>query len=181
MLEKTTKIALKFCRTIQILSFRIKNSTYPKISAEIFKNSIHACDNKYFICSKSIITKIEKAVKLFLLLNFNYIKGDVYIPPAAVKVDSIPSMMIVYIINFCSVNNVARDVMTSAEGSEQMSKIITNTFLSSYGFVHIKILDNRFIFIVILKIMYHPFIYCFYLFFISIAVGTNFVSEFYCL
>lgn len=71
-----------------------------------------------------------KPVNPSFFLELYYIESYINIPPRTIKVNPVPSMVIICIIEFCSINNVAMDVLTTAEGGKQMSKIITDSFLS---------------------------------------------------
>ena len=82
------------------------------------------------------------------------------------------------IIRF-AVNNIARDVLTAAEGGEQIREIIADTFVGTQCLAYIEVLDEGVVIIVVLKVLDDPLIDCFDLIFVGFTAGTNFVSKFF--
>lgn len=69
-----------------------------------------------------------KTIKFSLLLSLYCIKGYIQIPPRAIKVNSIPSMVVLNIIALITVDNKTRDILAAAECSEKMRKVVANAF-----------------------------------------------------
>lgn len=88
-------------------------------------------------------------------------------------------MPICIVLTGYSVNSVARNVLTTAERSEQVCEIKAKTLFGSQCFANIKVLDKGIAFIVVFKVRYDPTVERFYLFGIGVAVCTNFVSKFF--
>ena len=82
------------------------------------------------------------------------------------------------IIRF-AVNNIARDVLTAAEGGEEVGEIIADPFACIQCATNVEILDEGVVVIVVFKVCHHPTVDCFDLFFVSITTCTNFVSKFF--
>ena len=82
------------------------------------------------------------------------------------------------IIRF-AVNNIARDVLTAAEGGEEVGEIVADAFVGAQCLTDIKVLDEGVVVIVILKVMNDPVVDRLHLFGIVITVCTNFVSMFF--
>ena len=131
---------------------------------------------KFFIRNKCTINFTE-SVKALSINSLNGVKSYIYIPPRIIKINSILGMVILNIFSFITVNYIAGDILTTTKRGKQMGKVITDSFSGFDCFMYIKILDYGSIIVVILEIMYHPFVYCFYLFFISITIDANFVSK----
>ena len=74
---------------------------------------VYLCNEKFFVSNKYIID-FTKTVKFSLIFSLNDIKGKVHIPPRAIKVNPIPSVVILSVIALVAVKNVARDILTAA-------------------------------------------------------------------
>ena len=108
------------------------------------------------------------------------IVGYIHIPPGVVVVYTVPSVLGCGFVR-SSVYNIARGILATTEGSEEIGEIIADTFAGSQCVTNIEILDEGVIIIIVLEVMNDPTIDRLYLFGIGVTVCTNFVSEFFCL
>ena len=72
---------------------------------------VYLCNEKFFVSNKCIID-FTKTVKFSLIFSLNDIKGKVHIPPRAIKVDPVPSMVILVAVTLITIDNKARNVLT---------------------------------------------------------------------
>lgn len=114
----------------------------------------------------------------FVLVCGNIIR-HIYIPPGAVIVDAVPGVVGQRTVIGRAVYDVAGDVLATAEGGEEIGKIIADTFTGAQCFTNIEILDKCVVIIVILEVLYDPFVDYFDLFFVCFTAYTNFVSKFF--
>lgn len=77
----------------------------------------------------------------------------------------------------CSVNDIAGNVLTTTECSEQMGEVKAKPFPRADRFAHIEILDEGISLKVIFKVRYDPILERPCLFRIGLTIGTNFVSK----
>ena len=126
-------------------------------------------------------SKFVETVWFFVVLVGGSIVGYINIPPGAVIVNTVPSVVVCRTIIGCAVHNVTRDILATAEGGEEIGKIIANAFSGVQCLANIKVLDDGVVVIVIFEVMNDPTVDCLYLFGIGITACTNFVNKFFCL
>ena len=124
--------------------------------------------------------EFAEAVWFFIVLVGGSIVSDIYIPPGVIIVDAVPSVLGGGFIRN-AIDYIARDVLATAKGGEEIGEIVADTFMCAQCFANIEILDECAVVIVVLKVIYDPLIVCFDLIFVGFTASTNFVSKFFCL
>ena len=74
-------------------------------------------------CVFQFLEPIENA----FLLNCTNIVGHIYIPPRVVVANAVPSVLCCGFVR-CAVHDVARDVLATAEGGEEVREVVADAF-----------------------------------------------------
>ena len=112
--------------------------------------------------------KFLESVWYFVVFVGSSIIGHIQIPPGAVIVDTVPSVVSGAVVR-SSVHHIARDVLTPAEGSEEIGEIVAAAFAGAQCFTDIEILDECEVIIVVLKVINDPSVDRLHLFGIGIT------------
>ena len=75
--------------------------------------------------------KFLKTIKSSVILSCRHIICYIYIPPGGVVVDAVPGVGGKRMIVGCTVNNIARDVLTAAEGGEEIGEVVADPFMGA--------------------------------------------------
>lgn len=108
-----------------------------------------------FIRSRNAF-QCRKTIQILLIFRTQNITSDIHIPPNSVIVNAIPSMAVCAFSIGCSINDIARNVLTTAERSEQVGKVKAKTFLGAKRFTDIKVLKKGIAVIVVFEVRYDP-------------------------
>lgn len=71
-----------------------------------------------------------KAVGISIVLACGNIVGHIHVPPGVVIIDAVPGVLGGGFVRG-AVHNVARNVVATAEGGEEIGKIIADTFMGT--------------------------------------------------
>lgn len=93
-----------------------------------------------------------ETIKFFAVGCACNITRNIHIPPRVVIINPIPCVEIGSIGSRHSVNNIARNILTTAERSKQMGKVKTKALLRTKGLAYIKVLDDGKVVGVIFKV-----------------------------
>lgn len=124
--------------------------------------------------------EFAETIEGFFALARGNIVSHIQIPPGAVIIDAVPSVSGGGFVGN-SVNNVAKDILTTAEGGEEIGEVVADTFAGVQCSANIEVLDKGVVIIIVLEVMNDPLVKHLYLFLVGFATGTNFVSKFLCL
>ena len=69
-----------------------------------------------------------KTINIFVVLTRGHIICYVHIPPGAVIVDTVPSVVSGAVVR-SSVHHIARDILASAEGGEEIGEVVADPFM----------------------------------------------------
>ena len=75
--------------------------------------------------------KLMKTIYFSVILTRRHIICYIHIPPGIVIIDAVPSMVLCGTIIGRAVHDVARDVLATAEGGEEVGEIVTDTFIGA--------------------------------------------------
>ena len=78
-----------------------------------------------------------------------------------------------------AIHNIAGDILTTAEGGEEIGEVIADTFMGAQRSLNVEVLDEGVVVVVVLTVMNDPTVNCLYLLGIGFTVGANFVSKFF--
>ena len=82
--------------------------------------------------------------------------GDINIVPSAVDQDAVPGVLGGTVGTGIAVNNIARDVLASADGGEEAGDIVANARFGLQGFADIGILIKAIVVMIVGEILGHP-------------------------
>ena len=75
------------------------------------------------------VFEFADTVWFFVVLVGSSIIRYIHIPPGVVIIDAVPGVVGQGSVIGCAVHDVARDILASAEGGEEIGEIIADTFM----------------------------------------------------
>ena len=72
--------------------------------------------------------EFAEAIGSLAVLVSGDVVGHIHIPPGVVVVNAVPGVAGGWAIIGCSINNVARDILATAEGGEEIGEIVAYAF-----------------------------------------------------
>ena len=82
--------------------------------------------------------------------------GDIYVVPGAVDQDAVPGVLGGTVGSGIAVDDIARDVLASADGGEEAGDIVADARFGLQGFADIGILIKAVVVMIISKVLGHP-------------------------
>lgn len=116
-----------------------------------FPSSIYPHDHKVFVCRVIVGGWVEAEGVLC-----GEVVGDIYVVPGAVDQNAVPGVLGGTVGSGIAVDDIARNVLASADGGEEASNIVTDARFGLQGFADIGILIKAVVVMIVGEVLCHP-------------------------